>query len=124
MVVDDKTTAEGDHSSERIIQWDGEMPDKRELMQADYVEKDGQLYEIIFDDYRGQHLLKNTEADGSSSDEESPSTMHCGGCGCEEYNIKFEVGGDAWAECAGCGRPTSVFGIGEQKQRAWELQNE
>lgn len=49
--------------------------------------------------------------------------MHCGGCGCEEYHIKFEIGGDAWVECSECGRPTGVFGVGEQKKRAWEREN-
>lgn len=51
--------------------------------------------------------------------------MHCGGCGCEEYHIKFEVTSeaDAWAECAECGRPTGVFGIGERKKRAWEREH-
>jgi len=49
-------------------------------------------------------------------------TQKCGGCGAETFKIKWEMspeGGMEWAECAECGRPTSTFGDGLEKQNEW-----
>lgn len=53
-------------------------------------------------------------------DRQQQRTLHCGGCGAEEYHLRWTADGDRWLECAECGRPSSTVGIGRQKQLAWE----
>lgn len=58
-----------------------------------------------------------------------PRNLTCGGCGGEEFNIKFklDVDPDVWAECAGCGRrtraidPPTVPRVRESNDRARAL---
>lgn len=38
-----------------------------------------------------------------------PRTLTCGGCGGEEFNIRFNYEGETWAVCADCGRRTRAL---------------
>lgn len=53
-------------------------------------------------------LVLGTQDEQDRTDER---TLTCGGCGGEQFNIKFrmEAGTDVWAECADCGRRTRAL---------------